>query len=84
MEPSKPQPPKACATYLRVDKGMMIVSLSDRREIRVPLDWFPRLLAAKESELKKWRLLDNGARIHFSELRVDIWVSALLKTLAQN
>ena len=79
MEPTKHASPKVCATFLRVDKAMMIVSLSDRREIRVPLDWFPRLLAAKESELKKWRLLDAGARIHFSELREDIWVSALLK-----
>lgn len=79
MDPTKTPPPKAVATYLRVDKSMLIVSLSDRREIRVPLDWFPRLLAAKESELKKWRLLDGGARIHFSELREDLWVSALLK-----
>jgi len=52
---------------------------TDRREIRVPLDWFPKLKAAKESELKKWRLLDEGARIHFIELREDVWVSALLK-----
>lgn len=79
MEPTKPHHAKVCATFLRVDKAMLIVSLSDRREIRVPLDWFPRLLAAKESELKKWRLLDNGARIHFSELREDLWVAALLK-----
>jgi hypothetical protein len=80
MEPTKHPHGKVCATFLRVDKAMLIVSLSDRREIRVPLDWFPRLLAAKESELKKWRLLDNGARIHFSELREDLWVSALLKS----
>ena len=80
METPKHQHAKVCATFLRVDKAMLIVSLSDRREIRVPLDWFPRLLAAKESELKKWRLLDNGARIHFSELREDLWVSALLKS----
>jgi hypothetical protein len=79
MDNSKPPAPKASATFLRFDKTMMIVSLSDRREIRVPVDWFPRLLAAKETELRKWRLLDNGARIHFSELREDIWISALLK-----
>ncbi|MFI5361083.1 MAG: DUF2442 domain-containing protein [Elusimicrobiota bacterium] len=79
MDDPKLPPPKACATYLRFDKTMMIVSLSDRREIRVPLDWFPRLAAAREPELKKWRLLDKGARIHFSELAEDIWLSALLK-----
>lgn len=67
------------ATFVRFDKSMMIVSLSDRREIRAPIDWFPRLLAAREGELRKWKLLDKGARIHFSELQVDIWVSALLK-----
>ena len=48
-------------------------------EIRAPMDWFPRLLAAKETELRKWKLLDQGARIHFSELREDVWVSTLLK-----
>jgi hypothetical protein len=71
----------AVATFLRFDKGMMIVSLSDRREIRVPLDWFPRLLAAKETELRRWKLLDHGARIHFSDLKEDVWVTALLKPL---
>jgi hypothetical protein len=79
MDNSKAPAPKVVATFLRFDKGMMIVSLSDRREIRAPLDWFPRLLAAKEPELRKWKLLDQGARIHFSELREDVWVSALLK-----
>ena len=70
---------KAYATFVRFDKGLMIVSLSDRREIRVPLDWFPRLLAARETQLKKWRLLDKGARIHWIDLDEDVWVSALLK-----
>jgi hypothetical protein len=79
MDSPKPQHSGACATYLRFDKGMMIVSLADRREIRVPLTWFPRLLAAKETELRKWKLLDRGARISFTALGEDIWVSALLK-----
>jgi hypothetical protein len=70
---------KACATFVRFDKGLMIVSLSDRREIRAPLDWFPRLLAAREPELKKWRLLDKGARIYWIDLNEDVWVSTLLK-----
>lgn len=70
---------KAAAAFVRFDKGMMIVSLSDRREVRVPLDWFPRLLAAREGELRKWRLLDKGARIHWTALGEDVWVSALLK-----
>lgn len=70
---------KAYATFVRFNKGMMIVSLSDRREIRAPLDWFPRLLAAREGQLRKWRLLDKGARIHWIELDEDVWVSSLLK-----
>ena len=79
METPKPPPAKATATFVRFDKSMMIVSLSDRREIRVPLDWFPRLLAAREGELRKWRLLDKGSRIHWPDLKEDVWVSALLK-----
>lgn len=78
MEPPK-TPHKAVATFVRFDKGMMIVSLSDRREVRAPLDWFPTLLAAREPQLRKWRLLDKGARIHWLELGEDVWVSALLK-----
>jgi hypothetical protein len=74
-----PKTPPACATFVRFDKGLMIVSLSDRREIRAPLDWFPLLLAAREGQLRKWRLLDKGARIHWTELNEDVWVSALLK-----
>jgi len=79
MESPKTPPAKTGATFVRFDKGMMIVSLSDRRELRVPLDWFPRLLAAREGQLRKWRLLDKGARIHWIELDEDVWVSALLK-----
>ena len=73
------QKPPACATFVRFANGQMIVTLSDRREIRAPLDWFPKLLAAREGVLRKWKLLDKGARVHWTELDETVWVSALLK-----
>lgn len=57
---------------------MMHVLLMDGREISVPLEWFPRLRAAKESQRKKWRLVGNGVGLHWADIDEDISIAALL------
>ena len=70
---------RAAATDVRFEKDTMRVSLADGRQIGVPLDWFPRLRAAKDSQRKKWRLIGKGVGIHWDDLDEDVSVSALLE-----
>jgi len=67
------------AVNVRFDKGMMHVQLKDRREISVPLAWFPKLKAALPKQRKNWRLIGSGIGIHWPDLDEDISVAALLK-----
>jgi len=43
--------------------GLLSVSIEDGRTILVPLDWYPRLLHAIETERNNWRILvDSNER----------------------
>lgn len=57
----------------------MFVRLDDGREIAIPIDWFPRLRDASETERNNWRLISGGEGIHWEELDEDILVEGLLR-----
>ena len=63
-----------------VDVGddTLTVDLSDGRTISVPLDWYPRLVHATQSERDNWRLIGTGEGIHWTDLDEDISVEGLL------
>lgn len=50
------------------------VSLSDGRDISVPVVWYPRLLHATMAERSDWRLIGDGSGIHWPQLDEDISV----------
>ncbi|HSW93213.1 MAG TPA: DUF2442 domain-containing protein [Gammaproteobacteria bacterium] len=52
--------------------------LADGREILAPLEWFPRLRDANESERNHWRLIGNGIGVHWPEIDEDIAVRTLM------
>jgi hypothetical protein len=54
------------------------VSLSDGREVGVPLEWFPRLLNATPEQRKGWSLIGRGMGIHWESVDEDILVESLL------
>ena len=54
------------------------VELSDGRTISVPVDWYPRLSHATESQRSNWRLIGGGHGIHWEDLDEDISVEGLL------
>ena len=68
----------ALAKSVRFSPGVMHVDLSDGRTISVPLEWYPRLHAAKATERKNWRLIAKGSGIHWSAIDEDISVAGLL------
>ncbi len=69
---------EASATKIWFDQYNMWVSLSDGRQLSVPLEFFPRLLKAKPEQRENYVLSGNGTGIHWDELDEDISVPALL------
>jgi len=66
-------------TAVRFDDDSMWVDLSDGRIIGVPLAWFPRLLAASETDRANVRISPRG--LHWESLDEDISVAGLLEGL---
>lgn len=63
----------------RFDEDMLNVQFSDGQEIKVPLEWFPRLRDATREQRDNWRLIGKGVGIHWEDLDEDISVAGLLE-----
>lgn len=61
-----------------VTNDALSVDLSDGRSLSVPLDWFPRLVHATQTERKSWQLIGRGRGIHWDHLDEDISIDGLL------
>jgi hypothetical protein len=60
------------------DSDKLRVQLSDGREVLAPLEWFPRLQEATSEQRQNWRLIGEGAGIHWEDIDQDISVEGLL------
>jgi hypothetical protein len=65
-------------TGVSFEDDMLQVSLSDGREIRVPLEWFPKLRSATSEKRQQWRLIGRGIGIHWPDLDEDISLEGIL------
>lgn len=61
-----------------VTDDTLSVDLSDGRTISVPLAWYPRLLHSSIEERNDWRLIGDGAGIHWAGLDEDISLKNLI------
>jgi hypothetical protein len=68
------------AKAARVRGATLIVSLVDGREVRVPIAWFPRLLAGSAAARASIRITEGGRALHWPDLDEDIGVEPLLAT----
>ncbi len=66
------------AINVEISDDTLTAELSDGRTISVPIDWFPRLVHATQSERSNWRLIGGGEGIHWPDLDEDISVEGLL------
>ena len=71
--------PPILAGEVWFDASMLHVRLVDGREISVPLEWFPRLRGATDSQRDNWRLMGGGVGIHWENLDEDLSVEGLLE-----
>jgi hypothetical protein len=67
------------ATAVAVSDDALHVTLSDGRELSVPLVWFPRLLDATQEQRQRWRFVGGGIGIHWEDLDEDLSVSGLFR-----
>jgi len=74
----KAEPKAVAARDASVDEDQLRVELSDGRELRVPLAWFPRLLHGTPAERSNWCLIGGGSGLHWPELDEDISVEGLI------
>lgn len=56
----------------------MTVTLSDRRAISVPLEWYPRLQQASDGARLHWQPCGAGQGIHWPEIDEDLSIEGLL------
>jgi hypothetical protein len=54
--------------------------LADGREISAPLEWFPRLRDANDTERNDWRFIGHGIGVHWPKLDEDIAVQTLMRS----
>ena len=73
-----PKPMVVLITEVSFEDGVLQVFLSDGREIRVPLEWFPKLRDGSPEHRQNWRLIGKGVGIHWPELDEDISLEGLL------
>ena len=70
----------AHAVDVAIDEASLHFVLADGREISAPLEWFPRLRDASESQRRNWRLIGRGIGVHWPEIDEDIAVSTLMNS----
>ncbi|MBM4283823.1 MAG: DUF2442 domain-containing protein [Deltaproteobacteria bacterium] len=58
---------------------MMLLKLTDGRQVRVPLEWFPTLRDAGAEQRRNWRLIGKGIGIHWPDLDEDLSLEGLLR-----
>jgi hypothetical protein len=64
--------------HLTFADDSMCVSFSDQRSVTVPLDCFPRLVAASPVERAQWQLIGRGLGVHWEAIDEDLSVENIL------
>ena len=67
----------ARARDVRVTDDQLIITLTDGREIRSPLTWYPRLLSATPEQRANYDL-GGGIGIHWPDVDEDLSVAGVL------
>jgi hypothetical protein len=60
-------------------RNMLCVLLEDGREIRVPLEYYPRLKNATAKQRKNYQIIGNGTGIHWPDIDEDLSVEAIIE-----
>lgn len=67
------------AINLTFTKDSLHFFLADGREVLAPIEWFPRLRDANDSDRNNWRFIGNGLGVHWPSLDEDISVRSIIR-----
>jgi hypothetical protein len=70
---------EALAVDVSCSDDSLTVVLDDGRSVSVPLEWFPRLVAASPRQRREWEPIGDGIGIHWEAIDEDISVASLLR-----
>src|SRR6266850_325362 len=70
---------EALAVDVSCSDDALTVVLDDGRSVSVPLEWFPRLVAATPRQRREWEPIGGGIGIHWKAIDEDISVASLLR-----
>lgn len=70
---------KASITRVATTDEHLVVGLDDGREVRTPLTWYPRLLAAPPEERARWELIGGGEAVSWPALDEDLSLYGMLR-----
>lgn len=69
---------RSLAVRVSFPDACLVVDLDDGRSVSVPLEWFPRLRDATDTQRNHWQLIGGGIGIHWPDLDEDLSVQGLL------
>lgn len=69
---------KQSAIEAQFTKDIICLILSDGREVKTPLEFYPILAKATEAQLKNYRLIGDGSGIHWNDLDEDLSVESIV------
>jgi hypothetical protein len=67
------------ATQVVIDEENLHITLSDRRRLSVPLDWFPRLANATTAQRQNWEMVGRGIGIHWEEIDRNLCLNSAIR-----
>ena len=69
---------KTKIVHVAVTEDTLTVDLADGRTLAAPIEWYPRLAHGTVDERQTWRLIGQGAGVHWPNLDEDISLENLL------
>ena len=70
--------PEPVAIEVGFADDMICLVLADGREVRTPLEFYPRLARATPQQLSNYRFLGGGTGVHWEDLDEDLSVESIV------
>ena len=66
------------AVEITFTDDMICLVLADGREVKTPLEFYPRLSRATKAQLENYRLIGGGTGIHWQDLDEDLSIDSIV------
>ena len=63
-----------------INDKMLTAHINDGRTVSIPIEWFPRLKNATDSQRQNFEIMPSGYGIHWPDVDEDISIKAFLNT----